>query len=93
MATLPSNRAPSDDPEKLASALAELDDEWRSGFLRHTKVINPNFVRFRPWGQISTFTRTLIFSIDIRCSLRVLSGGTVAPHRRTNALCAPAELA
>ncbi|KAI9465778.1 hypothetical protein BJY52DRAFT_1376562 [Lactarius psammicola] len=28
----------------LASALAELDDEWRSGFLRHTKVINPNFI-------------------------------------------------
>lgn len=30
---------------KLASALAELDDEWRTSFLRHTKVINPNFVR------------------------------------------------
>ncbi|KAH9050166.1 hypothetical protein EDB84DRAFT_1623276 [Lactarius hengduanensis] len=29
---------------QLASALAELDDEWRSGFLRHTKVINPNFI-------------------------------------------------
>jgi hypothetical protein len=28
----------------LASALAELDDEWRSSFLRDTKVINPNFI-------------------------------------------------
>ncbi|KAF8273497.1 hypothetical protein EI94DRAFT_1826225 [Lactarius quietus] len=28
----------------LASALAELDDEWRTSFLRHTKVINPNFI-------------------------------------------------
>lgn len=28
----------------LANALAKLDDEWRSSFLRHTKVINPNFI-------------------------------------------------
>jgi hypothetical protein len=28
----------------LASALAALDDEWRTSFLRHTKVINPNFI-------------------------------------------------
>ena len=33
------------DSEKLASALSELDDEWRSGFLHHGKVVNPNFVR------------------------------------------------
>jgi len=31
--------------KKLASALVELDDEWRTGFLHHTKVLNPNFVR------------------------------------------------
>ena len=31
--------------KKLASALAELDDEWRTDFLHHTKVLNPNFVR------------------------------------------------
>jgi len=28
----------------LAGALAELDDEWRTSFLGHTKVINPNFI-------------------------------------------------
>jgi len=29
---------------QLASALAELDDEWRTDFLHHTKVVNPNFI-------------------------------------------------
>jgi len=29
---------------QLASALAELDDEWRTDFLHHTKVLNPNFI-------------------------------------------------
>jgi len=29
---------------QLAGALAYLDDEWRSGFLLHTKVVNPNFI-------------------------------------------------
>jgi len=29
---------------QLASALVELDDEWRTGFLPHTKVLNPNFI-------------------------------------------------
>ncbi|KAI0002456.1 hypothetical protein BJV74DRAFT_815934 [Russula compacta] len=29
---------------QLGGALSELDDEWRSGFLHHTKVVNPNFI-------------------------------------------------
>ncbi|KAI0300497.1 hypothetical protein B0F90DRAFT_1723438 [Multifurca ochricompacta] len=29
---------------QLASALSELDDKWRSDFLHHTKVLNPNFI-------------------------------------------------
>jgi hypothetical protein len=29
---------------QLAGALLELDDEWRSDFLHHTKVVNPNFI-------------------------------------------------
>lgn len=29
---------------QLAGALVYLDDEWRSGFLHHTKVVNPNFI-------------------------------------------------
>lgn len=44
------------DSEKLASALSELDDEWRSGFLHHGKVVNPNFVRTSFDGLI-LFTR------------------------------------
>ncbi|KAI0292715.1 hypothetical protein BC826DRAFT_1092011 [Russula brevipes] len=29
---------------QLASALLELDNKWRSDFLHHTKVVNPNFI-------------------------------------------------
>jgi len=29
---------------QLASALSQLDDEWRSEIIQHTKVVNPNFI-------------------------------------------------
>ena len=75
--------------EKLAGALLELDDEWRSDFLHHTKVVNPNFVR----TYSLCFVGKLIFLPDLRRSLRLLARGPVSPYWRANAHRASAKLA
>jgi Aromatic acid exporter family member 2 len=52
-------RSLDDSEKKLASALSELDDEWRLGFLHHGKVVNPNFVR-TSFGGLTFLCATLM---------------------------------